>query len=880
MVNRDILLSATMIAMLTLSVGVAWADEVTSEINYQGRLAGSSGSPLSGTYTMTFRLYEAATGGTALDTDLHDVVVTNGLFNTELNFDQSYFDGRALWLGVKVGADSEMAPRQEFRPVPYAHSLVPGATIMGAAQWNLNVETTHASGGALRGQASATSGTNYGVVGASKSPDGYGGYFYNDGGGVGVYGRGGEYGGYFDGNVRINQPEPTIVLHDTDGGGAKARIVFENTDRLVIQGEDDADESLGVYSTFSKNRDHDAHIQVFGSATNTWGNYIEITHDGTDGIIGTDVGDILLNPAGNVGIGLTEPNRKLYVVEDVSGVAYPLKLDNPHPTYNEDAVGILFSTGGSGGGPIDTDRGKGALVYGHKDTWNRGSFHFLQEPNIGEANPDLSDAVMTIQNNGNVGIGTINPEDKLEVSGGMVTFDSGPEASITGLRIREDGDMRWTLLYRTWQGDDFHIYDEVIGQSAMTFESGTGNVGIGTTSPGAKLDVVGGDSSIGVRASSANSYGIYGEGMYGGYFTTNQGGTGWNDRNAGVNATTTYDYSNGVHASTTGYYSEGVCASTTGYNSDGVHASTTGGNSEGVYASTTGDYSEGVRAHTTGNYSNGVHASTTGKGSEGVYAYTTGDDSEGVYASSAKSYGVFGKSNSAGSAGVYALGKDGGADLILGGNANTEVGDDGKIYSDPAYSSSDIYLITNDGLRIDLDNNGDGEDADFEIYDKDDDRIFDVDESGHVYADGAFHSGGADVAEYFPTSEDPEPGTVMTIDPAGDSKLRSSTNAYDTTVAGIVSTAPGVSLGTKEDGNDGERLIAVAGRVPCKVDASYAPIMPGDLLTTSDTPGHAMKAHPVEIGGIEIYRPGTTIGKALEPLDSGTGVIEVLVTLQ
>ena len=117
-----------------------------------------------------------------------------------------------------------------------------------------------------------------------------------------------------------------------------------------------------------------------------------------------------------------------------------------------------------------------------------------------------------------------------------------------------------------------------------------------------------------------------------------------------------------------------------------------------------------------------------------------------------------------------------------------------------------------------------------------------------------------------------EPGTVMVIDPAGGSKLRTSTNAYDTTVAGIVSTAPGVSLGTKEDGNDGEKLIAVAGRVPCKVDASYAPIMPGDLLTTSDTPGHAMKATDPAIG--------TILGKALEPLDSGIGTIEVLVTLQ
>jgi hypothetical protein len=111
-----------------------------------------------------------------------------------------------------------------------------------------------------------------------------------------------------------------------------------------------------------------------------------------------------------------------------------------------------------------------------------------------------------------------------------------------------------------------------------------------------------------------------------------------------------------------------------------------------------------------------------------------------------------------------------------------------------------------------------------------------------------YEGGGSDVAEYFPVAEDPEPCPVMII--GVDSKLQCSVTAYDTTVAGIVSTSPGVSLGTNEDGNEGEKLIAVAGRVPCKVDATYAPIEPGDLLTTSDTPGHAMKAQPVVIRSI------------------------------
>jgi hypothetical protein len=65
-----------------------------------------------------------------------------------------------------------------------------------------------------------------------------------------------------------------------------------------------------------------------------------------------------------------------------------------------------------------------------------------------------------------------------------------------------------------------------------------------------------------------------------------------------------------------------------------------------------------------------------------------------------------------------------------------------------------------------------------------------------------------------------------------------------------------------------------------KVDASFGAIHPGDLLTTSSTLGHAMKASPVSVGGVEIHRPGTILGKALEPLENGTGVIKIFVSLR
>ena len=65
-----------------------------------------------------------------------------------------------------------------------------------------------------------------------------------------------------------------------------------------------------------------------------------------------------------------------------------------------------------------------------------------------------------------------------------------------------------------------------------------------------------------------------------------------------------------------------------------------------------------------------------------------------------------------------------------------------------------------------------------------------------------------------------------------------------------------------------------------KVDASYGPIVAGDLLGTNPTPGHAMRSAPVDLGGTPVHHPGTLLRKALEPLAAGQGEILVLLTLQ
>lgn len=136
---------------------------------------------------------------------------------------------------------------------------------------------------------------------------------------------------------------------------------------------------------------------------------------------------------------------------------------------------------------------------------------------------------------------------------------------------------------------------------------------------------------------------------------------------------------------------------------------------------------------------------------------------------------------------------------------------------------------------------------------------------------------GADCAEEFDVAgtEEPEPGTVMVLNEEG--PLQPSQQAYDKKVAGVISGAgdyqPGLILDRRA--STARRLpVALVGKVYCKVDAQYAPIAVGDLLTTSPTPGHAMKA----VDPVRAF--GAVIGKALRSLEAGHGLIPVLIALQ
>lgn len=148
---------------------------------------------------------------------------------------------------------------------------------------------------------------------------------------------------------------------------------------------------------------------------------------------------------------------------------------------------------------------------------------------------------------------------------------------------------------------------------------------------------------------------------------------------------------------------------------------------------------------------------------------------------------------------------------------------------------------------------------------------------GNVTVNGNIAAKYQDVAEWVESSQDLAPGTVVVLDSTKSNQVIAATQSYDSRVAGVISLQPGIALGEQAEGRV---LVATTGRVKVKVDATNGPIQIGDLLVTSDREGFAMKSMPVEVGGVRIHRPGTLIGKALEPLAKGTGEILVLLSMQ
>jgi hypothetical protein len=310
----------------------------------------------------------------------------------------------------------------------------------------------------------------------------------------------------------------------------------------------------------------------------------------------------------------------------------------------------------------------------------------------------------------------------------------------------------------------------------------------------------------------------------------------------------------------------GVLGYTTAAGHAGVAGACDEGEGNGVYGRST--KKAGVYGESKG--FNGVLGQTTADGHAGVAGVSDEGNSNGVYGRSKNRNGVFGVSSAAEHSGVAGLNDNGTGVLGRSKNSRGVWG-----LSDTAEG---VIAQTRSSVTAALaayQSNPDSNTA--ALYAKHDGNRTAAFFEGDVEVTGDIRLRNADCAEDFDIAglEKVEPGTVMVIDSEG--ALRQSDQAYDKRVAGVISGAgsykPALILDKQESANN-RMPIALMGKVYCKVDASYGAIEVGDLLTSSPTPGHAMKADD------PLKAFGAVIGKALRPLAEGQELVPVLVALQ
>jgi hypothetical protein len=270
----------------------------------------------------------------------------------------------------------------------------------------------------------------------------------------------------------------------------------------------------------------------------------------------------------------------------------------------------------------------------------------------------------------------------------------------------------------------------------------------------------------------------------------------------------------------------------------------------------------------------GVKGFSTGTNGTGVSGEAdNGTNADGVMGHSSQGHGVHGSSDSQN--GVYAYSQGSGAEnaALKAINDLPNTGMAAYLWNQSTYATA--HLQNKGTGEVLVLQTGAGANRDFiRAVDQSWDAKFRVNPAGEVYADGTFHPGGADFAEMLPGVEGLEPGDVLVIGPDG--RLTKSAEAYQTALAGVYSTRPGVLGGSSDERFDAGKVpLAVVGVVPVKVCGEGGVIVPGDVLTTSARPGHAMKATD------RTRWPGAVLGKALEAFPgTGEGVIKVLVNVR
>ena len=633
-------------------------------------------------------------------------------------------------------------------------------------------------------------------------------------------------------------------------------------------------------------------------------------------------GNINSTNTGNVGVGTTTPGAKLTVSNNTQSApagqpgtaAHIIGANGATVRLLVDAFGAVTPSidmrranntaasrtallNGDGIGQL-TWQGYGATSYNgasrakisafaaenYTDTAQGAYMTFAVAP-IGGIN---ANEVMRIDAAGNVGIGTTAPGFKLDVNGNVSfrggssyfkqsTGLAGGEGAAISVGATVNNESTFALsVYRAGAYTN-RLYVNQFGQMILQ-PANDFNVGIGVASPGYKLDVSGQVNSSGGLCIAGDCKTAWSQ-VGGGSSQWSLNGTNlyYNSGNVGIGTTTpAFDVNPGKVFTVDG-----------GTNAVGSHGAGGGTASAGT----------AVGQYAFVNTSLG----TTEKRLATIVGLTDTATNSGIIEFYTASSGVFTtprmRINSAGNIGIGTTSPATKLDVsgtVRAGNADTNVGNHatyGTTYSAFWRQGADYSLLT-DGTQTYV--NAPSASGNVYFRAANSDKMILQGSTGnvgigtatpstklHVVGDvtvtGNIAAKYQDIAEWVESTSPVSSGTVMILDSSTSNRVMASTHSYDTRVAGVVSSQPGLMLGER---GDKKVLVATTGRVKVRVDATAGPIEVGDLLVTGDQPGVAMKSQPIDVGGVKIHRPGTLVGKALEPLQKGTGEILVLLSLQ
>jgi hypothetical protein len=287
------------------------------------------------------------------------------------------------------------------------------------------------------------------------------------------------------GNIGVGTTDPVNILHIRDSASSDGTTVsIDNTYgespktlQFLYNGSVPVAKLIG-YGRYSTSHNPYFAIEVNDTTTSASTNTVE---------------RLRITSAGDVGIGTTTPHNKAHITS--SG--------------NQDGLLLDLSTGSSGdytGVYFKVDNNttnaykKGGLVWERTGSYNEGRFHFLLNNEDNTNNVDLTDSKFTILSTGNVGIGTTSPSEKLHVNGGVLIESTNPALFFTDTNSDSDYSIKVN-------GGVLNVRDETNDAARISLKS-NGNVGIGTTSPSKKLEVV--DTSENIQlvlkgATNANS---------------------------------------------------------------------------------------------------------------------------------------------------------------------------------------------------------------------------------------------------------------------------------------------------------------------------------------------------------------------------------------